>query len=140
MKSKRSIVVCSLLYFCERILLNKQSFFVLGKEYLHVSKGLRLKENASRYRYINSINNNSVDDYIYELDEDQRHFNNDDDNTNTTCVVPDHDLIGDGNCDGDLYNTTACDYDGGDCLDSNNYVSNKEAEVITNTTYNTTFF
>ena len=46
-------------------------------------------------------------------------------NTNTACIVSNPDLIGDGICDGDEYNTTACENDGGDCLQVNNE-SNKK--------------
>ena len=32
------------------------------------------------------------------------------------CVVPDPQFLGDNDCDGGVYNTPECDFDGGDCL------------------------
>lgn len=39
-------------------------------------------------------------------------------NPPTGCRVSHPDMLGDGNCDGGSYNTKACNYDGGDCCDS----------------------
>jgi len=42
--------------------------------------------------------------------------------SNPTCRVPDKSKLGDGRCDGGVYNTEACDYDNGDCLVCNSKV------------------
>jgi hypothetical protein len=34
------------------------------------------------------------------------------------CAVSNPEMLGDGNCDGGTYNTESCNYDGGDCCDS----------------------
>lgn len=43
-----------------------------------------------------------------------------------TCQVPDKSKIGNGICDGGVYNTEACDYDNGDCLVCNSKVKSPQ--------------
>jgi len=40
------------------------------------------------------------------------------------CIVERKEWLGDGFCDGGMYNTESCDYDGGDCLECNALVPN----------------
>ena len=107
-----------------------KNFFALEEEDINDDERFIFKENASYYYIaINNITSNNTDDNYYKLKEDKRHYY-DDYNTNPVCVVPNPELIGNGECDGVIYNTTPCNFDGGDCLYMGSNVSDKKKNSV----------
>lgn len=48
----------------------------------------------------------------------------------TKCLVPNGDFLGDGRCNGGIYNTAACNWDDGDCIVCNSKVTSSEFDRI----------
>ena len=146
MMSRKSVrgggirLVVYILYLCTTVLI-KSNVFVSGNKLFLRAKSSTIHQNSNNddYYYGDDYYYYYGDDYYSYDDDNNSNNNNNDDNTNTTptCVVPNQDLIGDGNCDGDVYNTIECNYDGGDCLPTENNNDDDNSNINDDDTTNT---